>query len=91
MIKPSRVLEIGTFTGFSALCLAKGLAQDGVFNFFLTQHDSRMTENTNSERHSVLAYNSMKLLNNFCAVGSWFSLFAAYFFAKPVKQNIFDL
>jgi len=50
-----------------------------------------MTENTNSERHSVLAYNSMKLLNNFCAVGSWFSLFAAYFFAKPVKQNIFDL
>ena len=29
MIKPSRVLEIGTFTGFSALCLAKGLAQDG--------------------------------------------------------------
>ncbi|MGB4843613.1 MAG: O-methyltransferase [Ferruginibacter sp.] len=28
MIKPARILEIGTFTGFSALCLAKGL-QDG--------------------------------------------------------------
>jgi caffeoyl-CoA O-methyltransferase len=29
MIKPRRVLEIGTFTGYSALCLAKGLAEDG--------------------------------------------------------------
>lgn len=29
MIKPERILEIGTFTGFSALCLAKGLQQDG--------------------------------------------------------------
>lgn len=32
MIKPSRVLEIGTFTGFSALCLAKGLTPDGVLH-----------------------------------------------------------
>jgi len=29
MIKPKRILEIGTFTGYSALCLAKGLADDG--------------------------------------------------------------
>ena len=29
MIKPRRILEIGTFTGYSALCLAKGLAEDG--------------------------------------------------------------
>lgn len=29
MIKPERILEIGTFIGFSALCLAKGLQQDG--------------------------------------------------------------
>jgi caffeoyl-CoA O-methyltransferase len=29
MIKPKHILEIGTFTGYSALCLAKGLAQDG--------------------------------------------------------------
>ena len=29
MIKPDRILEIGTFTGFSALCLAKGLQPDG--------------------------------------------------------------
>ena len=29
MIRPERVLEIGTFTGFSALCLAKGLQEGG--------------------------------------------------------------
>ena len=29
MIRPKRVLEIGTFTGYSALCLAKGLTEDG--------------------------------------------------------------
>lgn len=29
MIKPKKILEIGTFTGYSALCLAKGLAPEG--------------------------------------------------------------
>jgi caffeoyl-CoA O-methyltransferase len=29
MICPARILEIGTFTGFSALCLAKGLQENG--------------------------------------------------------------
>jgi len=29
MIQPQRILEIGTFTGFSALCLAKGLQSNG--------------------------------------------------------------
>ena len=29
MISPGRVLELGTFTGYSALCLAEGLADDG--------------------------------------------------------------
>ena len=30
MIGPRRILEIGTFTGYSALCLAKGLPEDGL-------------------------------------------------------------
>ncbi len=30
MIKPSQVLEIGTYTGYSALCLSEGLAPGGV-------------------------------------------------------------
>ena len=29
MIRPKNILEVGTFTGFSALCLAKGLQPDG--------------------------------------------------------------
>ena len=29
MIKPERILEIGTFMGYSALCLAKGLTSGG--------------------------------------------------------------
>jgi predicted O-methyltransferase YrrM len=29
MIRPKRILEIGTFTGYSSICLAKGLAVDG--------------------------------------------------------------
>ena len=32
MIRPRRVLEIGTFTGYSALCLAKGLPDDGLLH-----------------------------------------------------------
>jgi caffeoyl-CoA O-methyltransferase len=30
MIRPMRILEIGTFTGYSAICMAKGLAEGGV-------------------------------------------------------------
>lgn len=29
MIKPAHILEIGTFTGYSAICLAKGLQDNG--------------------------------------------------------------
>jgi caffeoyl-CoA O-methyltransferase len=29
MMRPNRILEIGTYTGYSALCLAEGLAENG--------------------------------------------------------------
>lgn len=32
MLRPRRVLEIGTFTGYAALCLAEGLAEDGLLH-----------------------------------------------------------
>lgn len=32
MIRPRRILEIGTFTGYSALCLAKGMTDDGLLH-----------------------------------------------------------
>ncbi len=32
MIRPKRILEIGTYTGYSALCLAEGLDADGMLH-----------------------------------------------------------
>ena len=32
MIRPERILEIGTFTGYSALCLAEGLTETGILH-----------------------------------------------------------
>jgi len=32
LLTPRRILEIGTFTGYSALCLAEGLAEDGILH-----------------------------------------------------------
>lgn len=49
MIAPARILEIGTFTGYSAICLAKGLKQGGRLhtienNAELTEISSRYIE-----------------------------------------------
>lgn len=32
MIRPKCILELGTYTGYSAICLAKGLSEDGVLH-----------------------------------------------------------
>lgn len=32
MTRPARILEIGTFTGYSAICLARGLDQNGLLH-----------------------------------------------------------
>lgn len=32
MIQPNRILEIGTYTGYSAICMAKGLAGNGILH-----------------------------------------------------------
>jgi len=32
MIRPRRILEIGTFTGYTAICLAEGLTDDGILH-----------------------------------------------------------
>lgn len=41
MINPSRILEIGTFTGYSAICLAKGLAEGG--HLYTIERDDEIT------------------------------------------------
>jgi len=43
MIMPRRILEIGTFTGYSALCLAKGLTEDGFLHTIELRNDDAAT------------------------------------------------
>lgn len=43
MIGPEKVLEIGTFTGFSALCLAKGLQPEGKLHTIELRVDDAQT------------------------------------------------
>jgi caffeoyl-CoA O-methyltransferase len=44
MIRPRRILEIGTFTGYSALCLAKGLQEDGLLHTIeLRENDAALS------------------------------------------------
>ena len=32
MLRPLRILEVGTFTGYTAICMAEGLAQGGMLH-----------------------------------------------------------
>jgi caffeoyl-CoA O-methyltransferase len=43
MVRPRRILEIGTFTGYSALCLAKGLTVDGELHTIELRNDDATT------------------------------------------------
>ena len=42
MIQPRRILELGTFTGYSALCLAEGLSEDG--KLITIEHNDEMED-----------------------------------------------
>lgn len=45
MIRPDRILEVGTFVGYSALCLAKGLTDDGKLHTLeLRKEDARRAQ-----------------------------------------------
>jgi len=47
MLRPSRILEIGTFTGFSALCLAKGLQPGGKLHTIELREEDAATAREN--------------------------------------------
>ena len=42
MIQPKRILELGTFTGYSALCLAEGLSENG--KLITIEHNDEMED-----------------------------------------------
>lgn len=43
MMKPKKILEIGTFTGFSAICLADGLQENGELHTLELREDDAKT------------------------------------------------
>ena len=68
MIRPNKILEIGTFTGYSALCLAKGLNENGelhtiemreadaklAISFFEKSHDANKIKQHTGDAHAIL-------------------------------------
>jgi caffeoyl-CoA O-methyltransferase len=59
MIQPRRILEIGTFTGFSALCLAKGLQPGGKLHTIEIREEDAATAQKYFKQANFL--NSIKL------------------------------
>ncbi|WEK36256.1 MAG: O-methyltransferase [Candidatus Pseudobacter hemicellulosilyticus] len=52
MLQPRRILEIGTFTGYSALCLAKGLLKDGQLHTIELREADAALSRANFDRSS---------------------------------------
>ena len=50
MVNPERILEIGTFTGYSAICLAEGLAEGGVLDTIEVNLEAENTLRKNFEK-----------------------------------------
>lgn len=46
IIRPRRILEVGTFTGYSAICLSEGLSADGILHTIELndENESKITE-----------------------------------------------
>jgi len=65
MIRPRRILEIGTFTGYSALCLAKGLAEDGQLHTIeLREEDARRAKeffNQSEQKEKIILHTGSAL------------------------------
>jgi caffeoyl-CoA O-methyltransferase len=47
LLQPARILEIGTFTGFSAICLAKGLQAGGKLHTIELREEDALTARSN--------------------------------------------
>lgn len=69
MVQPKRVLEIGTFTGYSAICLAQGLTDDGLlYTIDINEELSPMVSNYFAEaglttKTKLLTGNALELIS----------------------------
>ena len=77
MIRPKRILELGTFTGYSALCLAEGLAEDG--KLVTIEHNDELEETIRrnlaksplSEKLELVIGDAKEILNRPCMVDTY--------------------
>ncbi len=53
LLQPRRILEIGTFTGYSALCLAKGLLKDGQLHTIELRESDAAVARANFDRSNA--------------------------------------
>lgn len=53
LLQPARILEIGTFTGFSALCMAKGLKDGGKLHTIEVREEDATTARQNFNRSNL--------------------------------------
>src|ERR1700744_1038948 len=53
LLQPARILEIGTFTGFSALCLAKGLQSNGQLHTIELRQEDAATAQQHFNRSAL--------------------------------------
>ena len=72
LIRPKKILELGTFTGYSALCLAEGLDKDGELHTidkneelvsFQRRYFNRSIHGTKIHQHTGCALEIIKKLN----------------------------
>ena len=68
MMKPETILEIGTFTGYSALCLAKGIVENGQLHTIeLREEDAKIagayfTESLHANRLHLHVGNALDII-----------------------------
>ena len=68
LLRPKSILEIGTYTGYSAICLAEGLAEDGSLTTIDVNEENRwlalkyFKKTNNSERIESLVGNALEII-----------------------------
>ena len=65
ILQPKYVLEIGTFTGYSALCLAEGLQKDGELHTIELRNDDADIAHKNfmkAEKHNIITLHRGKAI-----------------------------
>ena len=70
LIKPKKILEIGTYTGYSAICMAEGLIENGVIHTIDINEELSSIQNKyfkkTSNNNSIVQYvgDALNIINN---------------------------